>query len=264
MTMTITEMQELTTDANEETLRTMLTGLLEILKTKCVSLDQLTAPADGEKGNDTVATESDACDGAHDNNDERGGIDSNEADGGDSGIDDDTTTSIAIRDSPTEASDNNDKVKKRNNARPDWFLVTTFTNAEDFDAYIKQETFSIQYTVNLKSVRINYMRCKLVRKKGPQCEARLCVRISSSDVTWVVLTNGRKHTHEQIKNKSKPKRKEKAKPKKYLPFDGGVVASKEPVCINPNIGVKMEPAAMTEEEYSIFIKNEPEVEIGWS
>lgn len=52
--------------------------------------------------------------------------------------------------------------------RLDWFLVTKFTNAEEYVAYIKQEFFSVHKTVTTKKVINRYMDRNAVRGQNQQ------------------------------------------------------------------------------------------------
>lgn len=127
----------------------------------------------------------------------------------DSGIDDDRTA-VKIRPSDEIEEDDDDDddgdAARPGNARPEWFPLVTFTTMDDYLDYIKKECFSTHKTVTTKKVVNRYLRCKLVRKYGPQCHARLCLRMNKDEVAWRVFTNGLEHTHQLINNKKKPKK----------------------------------------------------------
>lgn len=127
----------------------------------------------------------------------------------DADIDEYYVNDSGIDEASTRASspeiEQNTTVKRRNNKRPVWYDLITFTNVDDYDAYMKRENFSTDKTDETLKVTNRYMRCKLVKKSGEQCAARLCVRMSKIEVTWVVQTNGLEHTHEKINNKVAPK-----------------------------------------------------------
>lgn len=48
------------------------------------------------------------------------------------------------------------------------------------------------------------MRCTRVKKDGPQCAARLCLKEFHGDTKFHVLTNRLTHTHDEIANKLAP------------------------------------------------------------
>lgn len=83
-----------------------------------------------------------------------------------------------------------------------FYYECTFTNVEEYNAYMKQEHFSIRKSTTTGLVENRYMRCNLVKKVGPQCAARLAVRLSKEVKTWVVESNRLAHTHEIINNKT--------------------------------------------------------------
>lgn len=201
---TMAKFQQLVSDADATTMVAMIEKLQQALKAKTPT-NQSTIFVAAPSDNDDVETENyddDPLESTNDNN-EHDAIDDDEC-ASDSGIDVDATTTAARDDRTKKGCEDDRKVIKHSNARPDWFLVTTFTNAEEYDAYIKQENFSAHKTVTTKKVINRYMRCKLVKKNGPQCRARLCVRMSKQEISWLVFTNGHEHTHAQIKNKKLP------------------------------------------------------------
>lgn len=204
---TMAKFQQLVSDADAATMQAMIEKLQQALKERGPSTQSTIFVA---ATNDTVDVETENDDNdplesaddndEHDDNDEEDGTDDDEC-ASDSGIDVDATTTAVRAKCAKGAGGNDGKVVKHSNARPDWFPVTSFTNAAEYDAYIKRENFSVHKTVTTKKVINRYMRCKLVKKNGPQCRTRLCVRISKQEFSWVVLTNGHDHTHGLIKNK---------------------------------------------------------------
>lgn len=135
----------------------------------------------------------------------------------DSGIEDGSTRASS------PAQNEIDNVKRRND-RPEWYPLITFTNISDFNEYMKKHNFATSGTEKAYRQTTRYMRCNLVRKNGVQCAARLCVRLSNYEKTWVVLSNRFEHTHQVIKNKLAPEvrkkvallRKQRIVPKKAL------------------------------------------------
>lgn len=173
----------------------MIEGMQEVLKAKlrkCSNQTTINMAGKTSSGTDDVEcgiTDKDSLESI-DDNDEEDDVSDYEPRTNDSGIDDDKYV---------------DGVSKPRNTRPDWFPLVTFTTEEQYIDYIKRETFSVHKTLDTKKITNRYLRCTLVRKIGPQCASRLCVRSSKNEDTWCVFTNGRHHTHQQINNKKVPK-----------------------------------------------------------
>lgn len=114
---------------------------------------------------------------------------------------DDGTNEEGVND---DGVNENMNLKKQNNARPEWYPLCVHRSEEENKQFMKNNNFSIQYIAKTKESKTRYMRCNLVKLKGPQCNARLVVRMSDREMTWVVETNGLDHTHEAINNKMRP------------------------------------------------------------
>lgn len=112
----------------------------------------------------------------------------------DSGIDEGASSSISTK-------SDTDNLMKRNNKRPDWTHVVTYYNLVDYKKYVQDERFATDNTCTTKKVVNRYLRCIRVKGNGPKCDARLCVRMSKSEVSWVILKNGLEHTCETVNNK---------------------------------------------------------------
>lgn len=253
---TMAKFQQLVSDADAPTMLAMIEKLQQALKASALTSPSTIFVA-ATNDNDDVETESydnDPLESAE-VNDERDGIDDNDEDdaidddecASDSGIDVDATTTATTATKVEGGGDDDRKVIKHSNARPDWFLVTTFTNAEEYDAYIRHEQFSAHKTVTTKKVINRYMRCKLVKKNGPQCRARLCVRMSKKEITWLVFTNGHDHTHEQIKNKLAPAKRGKSiqfKQERNVSARASPIGTRESVARTPNSNPAFGAAAL--------------------
>lgn len=103
----------------------------------------------------------------------------------------------------------NDDATKPNNKRPDWFEVCTFTNADDYDKYLEEEHFAKCSSTERNKTTSVYLRCNRVKKKGVQCAARLLCRMSKTEKTWVIFSNRKEHTHNDIGNKIQPEIRKK-------------------------------------------------------
>lgn len=101
--------------------------------------------------------------------------------------------------------------KKPTKVLPEWYHLKTFTNVKDHDDYMKQAHFAGHKTEDSSKHTIRYMRCNRVRKAGKQCAARLRVKLSKSEVTWVVLENRIPHTCAIINNRIQPVVRERAR-----------------------------------------------------
>lgn len=169
----------------------MIEGMQHVLKAKLAesSSQMTTNVADKTScGTDDIEsgiTDKDSLESTDDNDNEDDANDY-EPRTNDSGIDDDKYV---------------DGVPKPRNTRPDWFPLVTFTTEEQYIDYIKREPFSVHKTLDTKKITNRYLRCTLVKKIGPQCASRLCVRSNKNEDKWCVFTNGRDHTHQQINNK---------------------------------------------------------------
>lgn len=113
---------------------------------------------------------------------------------------------IAIND---EAIENNDNMLNANvvestlgQAKKKWYDLMTFDTEDQWKAYAKEENFSINRTeLRATKIKHTYLRCKMVKKCGPKCDAQLAVRHYVATGKYLIQTNNLKHTCEDIGNK---------------------------------------------------------------
>lgn len=85
-----------------------------------------------------------------------------------------------------------------------------FSDQETYEEWVKKNNWGTKTTIQRKKCDIRYMRCTKVHYKGPECEARLVVRMPNDDAKWLIFTNGKKHTCGEIQNKIQPEIRKKS------------------------------------------------------
>lgn len=84
-----------------------------------------------------------------------------------------------------------------------------FTDEEAFNEYVKENHWGTTSTVLRKKCVNRYMRCTRTHYKGPECAARLVVRMPTDDVKWLVFENNKAHDHNEVKTKIQPEVRKK-------------------------------------------------------
>lgn len=93
-----------------------------------------------------------------------------------------------------------------------WFPLEIFDTENQLYDFMKKEHFSKKKIINKSKTATNtLLRCTLVKKNGPQCATRLCLKEFHDDTKFHVLTNQLAHTHDEIANKIAPEACEKIK-----------------------------------------------------
>lgn len=86
----------------------------------------------------------------------------------------------------------------------DWKKICSVTSHDVYKEYVKKHHFSTTSLLTRGKCKTRYMRCNLVKRDGPQCAAKISVRMPLDSAIWDVHSNQKEHTHDQINNKIQP------------------------------------------------------------
>ena len=88
---------------------------------------------------------------------------------------------------------------KKKRAFKNWIFVQEFETKQAAQNWIKEQAIWSYLKDYDTEAGIKHMyRCNQVKRRGPQCEAEICLQCNSHNFKVCLLENGNEHTHEQI------------------------------------------------------------------
>lgn len=105
-------------------------------------------------------------------------------------------------DSDTENSSDSEElvVKKKTKLCLDWNLVQKFDNWEQAETYVKTEgTWALHYCHETEDGNKKYYRCNKLKRRGPQCSARIYLLLDSTADSVILFKTNADHDHDEKK-----------------------------------------------------------------